>query len=100
MIEQLSEHGVMPADLIPSLMINVEVTNPLASSALGSDIANIARQSILSNSSRPSSRPTSPTSPPPVQSPSTLTSKKLKLDLRWTVLCDLFLVLIADSVYD
>jgi hypothetical protein len=33
-------------------------------------------------------------------SPSALTSKRLNLDLRWTILCDLFLVLIADSVYD
>lgn len=26
--------------------------------------------------------------------------KDVTLDIRWTVLCDLFLVLIADSVYD
>ena len=100
MIEQLSEHGVIPADLIPSLMINVEVSNPLASSSSGSDTASVAGQSILSNSSISSSPPSCPGSPPPIQSPSALTSKKLNLDLRWTVLCDLFLVLIADSVYD
>ena len=36
-----------------------------------------------------------------VRSPSQLgTSRNIDLDLRWTVLCDLFLVLIADSVYD
>lgn len=28
------------------------------------------------------------------------TSKHVEIDLRWTVLCDLFLVLIADSIYD
>ena len=28
------------------------------------------------------------------------TSQNIDLDLRWTVLCDLFLVLIADSIYD
>ncbi|WVW80014.1 hypothetical protein I302_101987 [Kwoniella bestiolae CBS 10118] len=28
------------------------------------------------------------------------TDEKVTLDIRWTVLCDLFLVLIADSVYD
>lgn len=38
---------------------------------------------------------------PEVRSPSHLgTSKNIDLDLRWTVLCDLFLVLIADSIYD
>jgi Protein of unknown function (DUF726) len=100
MIEQLSEHGVIPADLIPSLMINVEVSNPLASAGSGSDTASITDQSILSNSSISSSPPSTPFSPPPIQSPSTLTSKKLNLDLRWTILCDLFLVLIADSIYD
>ncbi|KAB5530487.1 hypothetical protein GE09DRAFT_1148160, partial [Coniochaeta sp. 2T2.1] len=28
------------------------------------------------------------------------TTEKIDIDIRWTVLCDLFLVLIADSVYD
>ena len=28
------------------------------------------------------------------------TTKNIDIDLRWTVLCDLFLVLIADSIYD
>ena len=36
-----------------------------------------------------------------VQSPSEMpTTQKIDIDLRWTVLCDLFLVLIADSIYD
>ncbi len=38
---------------------------------------------------------------PDVRTPSQLpTTAKIDIDLRWTVLCDLFLVLIADSVYD
>jgi len=38
---------------------------------------------------------------PEVRSPSQLgTSKNIEIDIRWTVLCDLFLVLIADSIYD
>ena len=38
---------------------------------------------------------------PEIRTPSQLgTSRNIDLDLRWTVLCDLFLVLIADSVYD
>lgn len=38
---------------------------------------------------------------PEVRTPSQLpTTSKLDIDLRWTVLCDLFLTLIADSVYD
>ena len=38
---------------------------------------------------------------PEVRTPSQLgMSKNIDLDLRWTALCDLFLVLIADSVYD
>jgi hypothetical protein len=28
------------------------------------------------------------------------TDQNVTLDIRWTVLCDLFLILIADSVYD
>ena len=38
---------------------------------------------------------------PKVHTPSQLgTSRKIELDPRWTVLCDLFLVLVADSLYD
>lgn len=38
---------------------------------------------------------------PEVRTPSQLgTSRNIDIDLRWTVLCDLFLVLIADSIYD
>jgi hypothetical protein len=38
---------------------------------------------------------------PEVRTPSQLpTTENLDIDLRWTVLCDLFLTLIADSVYD
>ncbi|KAK6339881.1 hypothetical protein TWF718_009270 [Orbilia javanica] len=38
---------------------------------------------------------------PAVRTPSQLPdSKTLDIDIRWTVLCDLFLVLISDSVYD
>lgn len=36
-----------------------------------------------------------------VKTPSQLpTTDKIDIDLRWTVLCDLFLLLIADSIYD
>lgn len=38
---------------------------------------------------------------PKVGLPSQLeTSRNIDIDLRWTVLCDLFLVLVADSIYD
>jgi hypothetical protein len=128
MIEQLSEHGVVPADLTPALMQNARVKNPAAEDAETVNESDSARPSISSP------RPETPTdklklkrastmnsyddlqSPPPppyeehqdddfdypeVRSPSQLpTSKNLDIDLRWTVLCDLFLVLIADSVYD
>jgi hypothetical protein len=128
MIEQLSEHGVVPADLTPALMQNARVKNPAAEDADTVNDSDSARPSISSP------RPESPieksklkrastmdtqddlqTPPPPpyqehqdddfdypeVRSPSQLpTSKSLDIDLRWTVLCDLFLVLIADSVYD
>ena len=38
---------------------------------------------------------------PEVKTPSQLPeSENLDIDLRWTVLCDLFLLLVADSIYD
>lgn len=86
------------------------------------------RDSMLSNGTTSSQRkeqplsptthrlelPTSPTTPtvksalqeplpsslPGVSTNFTAADKTITLDIRWTILCDLFLALIADSVYD
>ncbi|KAJ4372354.1 hypothetical protein N0V83_004128 [Neocucurbitaria cava] len=126
MIEQLSDHGVVAADLTPALMANARVKNPAAEEADTPNEAGSARPSVSSprpespaekDKSKSSSTldlPDGVQSPPPppyeehqgdeypeVKTPSQLpTSKNLDIDLRWTVLCDLFLLLIADSIYD
>ena len=119
MIEQLAEHGVQTADLTPALMRNSRVRNPMIDepSATSSSVSYIAPDDQKRGSS---SVPTSPGerepvgshSPPPyrehqgedmpeVRTPSQLPmTRNIDIDLRWTVLCDLFLVLIADSIYD
>lgn len=117
MIEQLAEHGVQAADLVPPLMQNARVKNPLAKSGT-------PRQSTSSSASPRSSanRDSESTEfnrseteePPPYEAleseyvPEVHTesqtelpaSKDIDIDLRWTILCDLFLVLIADAAYD
>ena len=117
MIEQLAEHGVEPGDLTPALMQNSRVNNPMA------DDTSSYRQSMSSHqrdckpdeqhSPDLSASKLSLDEPPPayeeresvdlpeVKTPSQLpTTKSIDIDIRWTVLCDLFLVLIADSIYD
>ncbi|KAF7597117.1 hypothetical protein BBP40_010591 [Aspergillus hancockii] len=118
MIEQLAEHGVQPADLVRPLMQNARVQNPLAeevdtpkksTSSPTSPRLNEGYRNSLSSEMDKTSRSTSPPpydthegeDLPEVRTPSQLpTSAKIDIDLRWTVLCDLFLVLIADSAYD
>ena len=114
MIEQLSEHGVVPADLTPALMTNARVRNPGADDEVDSSRPSLSSPRLDSSAEKRISTSSSTfglSSPPPyeeqgfgysdVKSPSQLpTSKSLDIDLRWTVLCDLFLVLIADSMYD
>ncbi|TPX11407.1 uncharacterized protein E0L32_007826 [Thyridium curvatum] len=126
MIEQLSEHGVMPKDLTPLLMANARVKNPMAEQESPTGLDKVSRPSSTasprpssvasprqSSASLPRSGQETPAEPPPpyqahdieempdVQTPSQLpTTEKIDIDLRWTVLCDLFLVLIADSIYD
>ncbi|PYI06312.1 DUF726 domain protein [Aspergillus sclerotiicarbonarius CBS 121057] len=118
MIEQLAGHGVQPADLVRPLMSNARVTNPLAEEpetpkkSLSSPTSPRLREDYRSSISTEVDRSSRSTSPPPyethdgedlpeVRTPSQLpTSAKIDIDLRWTVLCDLFLVLIADSAYD
>ncbi|RGP74340.1 hypothetical protein FLONG3_6119 [Fusarium longipes] len=99
MIEQLAEHGVMPQDLSPALATNARVANPMADGE-------------ASVPGTPSLEEKPAEAPPPyqaldgeelsdVKTPSQLpTTSKIDIDLRWTVLCDLFLLLIADSIYD
>ena len=125
MIEQLSEHGVVPSDLTPALLQNARVKNPMADEKTSTAGLSSSRPSSIASRDR-SPRPSAasskspltpgeeePATPPPpyqhhegedlpeVRTPSQLpTTASLDIDLRWTVLCDLFLTLIADSVYD
>ena len=119
MIEQLPEHGVLPSDLTPSLMQNAKVKNPIAEEAARDEASlespklnGATRPSTDSASNPPASeiRETEALPPykehdegpaPEVRTSSQLgTSKDIDIDLRWSVLCDLFLVLLSDSVYD
>lgn len=117
MIEQLAEHGVQPSDLTPALMQTSTVENPMADDAsnpspivssqpLKSDSSSQHSQAIRSHAneeepSLPAYQETEGIDMPEVGTPSQLpTTRRLDIDLRWTVLCDLFLVLIWDSIYD
>ena len=119
MIEQLAVHGVEPEDLTPALMQNARVKNPMADEpvadqeSLPSPTANEeGRASTSSHSASRDEDSCETASLPPyreyengevpeVRTPSQLgKSKNIDIDIRWTVLCDLFLVLLADSVYD
>ncbi|KAL8993998.1 MAG: hypothetical protein Q9169_005929 [Polycauliona sp. 2 TL-2023] len=114
MIEQLNEHGVQADDLTPALMQNARVKNPMAAndsqSALSpnpdqekkaSGKSPAASTDNLEAEPLPAYEETDGSIMPEVRTPSQLpVSQKIDIDLRWTVLCDLFLLLIADSIYD
>lgn len=117
MIEQLTEHGVQADDLTPALMQNARVKNPMAEKETPSSIASPrpnqndekqvpAKSPALTTEaaetdSLPAYEQTEGSTMPDVRTPSQLpSSQKIDIDLRWTVLCDLFLLLIADSIYD
>ena len=112
MIEQLAEHGVQASDLTPALMKNSRVRNPMGIESLSMSSVSSPNLNGASGRSTRASSISGHQSPPPyelhkndelpeVRSPSMLPStKNIDIDLRWTVLCDLFLVLIADSLYD
>ena len=104
MIEQLPEHGVQVADLVKPLM-NVdqgeasqgEASKEEASKGYTSETESQS-QDRLDDAPPPYSHDgyvpkvhTETAVPPP---------KSSDIDLRWTVLCDLFLVLISDESYD
>ncbi len=106
MIEQLAEHGVQPSDLVAPLMLNAKVQNPMADET-----------AIEPSNTESFQKPDSPSSSkgaevsvkeikegeevPEMQDLEDMPhTKEISLDLRWTVLCDLFLVLISDGLYD
>lgn len=104
MIEQLAEHGVEPPDLAPPLMINARVKNPLADEGTSTPLPE------YSESTTPNEKSEVETTVQEVQDGEEVPevhgmedapkSGQIDLDIRWTVLCDLFLVLLADSNYD
>lgn len=110
MIEQLAEHGVQPSDLTPTLLANSRVHNPMAAprseSRASKDGEKSASSPVLPDDELRADAPPPYQAEdsqvvPAVQTPAELpTTEKIDIDLRWTVLCDLFLILIADSVYD
>ncbi|CAI7586735.1 unnamed protein product [Penicillium viridicatum] len=110
MIEQLAEHGVQPEDLVPPLMQNARVKNPMAESEPKTSTSSLKLDSPSRISAETDSSELDPPppyqaheteEPPEVKMPSEMpTSDRIDIDLRWTVLCDLFLVLIANSAYD
>jgi hypothetical protein len=115
MIEQLADHGVQPGDLIRPLMQNARVKNPMAEDEPKTSTSSVASPTTRNEPRSEFSTETEISelgSPPPyevhegeelpeVRTPSQMpTSDRIDIDLRWTVLCDLFLVLIADSAYD
>lgn len=108
MIESLAEHGVEAEHLSAPLMQPVRVENPMAEGLASprksvSSSKNIGSPGSLQSPSTESPPPyeEAESDIPEVRTPSQLpTGDKIDLDLRWTVLCDLFLVLISDSRYD
>lgn len=127
MIESLAEHGVQAADLVPPLMTTHKVANPEYDPA---EAHRQMEQRRHENETSHDERnvltiaeeiPMSPTTPsrskelqttaniltprdsvaiPGVSTTLSSADENVTLDIRWTVLCDLFLILVADSVYD
>lgn len=109
MIEQLAAHGVMAQDLTPALLANSRVHNPMAEEksvgSPGTPKSGRYPPSYIEEEKPAEMPPPYETHTgeelPEVKTPSQMpTTEKIDIDLRWTILCDLFLILIADSVYD
>ena len=109
MIEQLAEHGVQPSDLVAPLMLNAKVQNPMADETGAERSKPEKFNDWDSKTLAPSESEAEPAlkevkegeEVPKLQDLEDMPhTKEIELDLRWTVLCDLFLVLISDGQYD
>lgn len=119
MIEQLAEHGVQPQDLTPALTKNSKVENSTAQTSSSDhqpDTApnidgkdpeskvlpgpNKSLDAVENTSTSPFLKQQEVDIPEDHNQLHLSNGRNIEIDLRWTVLCDLFLVLIADSIYD
>ena len=127
MIDSLALHGVQASDLTPSLMTTHTIANPEYDpvEAKKQEVEKASHPVQQDGNLKPSdppvpsSSPSTPTTPtfqttarvledtsvtssslPGVTTTLSSVDKDVTLDIRWTVLCDLFLILVADSVYD
>lgn len=113
MVEQLAEHGVKPADLCPALMRNSKIRNPMADSSKVNSSDEQANEEpppvyeetttseSLARKEESREEDEKAENVPEVKASDEMPqTANIELDIRWTVLCDLFLLLISDSIYD
>lgn len=117
MVEQLAEHGVQSSDLTPALMRNACVKksvaeeqdgeetarSPISTPPLSAGPATVSDEDIKERQEPPPPQyeEHANTEIPDITTPSQLPKgRNSEIDIRWTILCDLFLTLIADAVYD
>lgn len=108
MMEQLSEHKIEARDLAPALMTASRVSNPLHDSTPAKAHDGVSTSGNDAQVNTPKfekeiiqATETSATAPTETTDCGALENvEKLDLDVRWTVLFDLFLLLISDANYD
>jgi hypothetical protein len=123
MINSLADNGVQDMDLVPALMVTHTIANPEYDPAetreqagneqkqngksgeeMAGDSNDRAVTSIAPSASTQATvddlAETAKSSTPVVATSLSSTDENVTLDIRWTILCDLFLILTADSMYD
>lgn len=90
MIEQLFVHGVLPSDLTPTLTKSAKIKNPIAHTNDGDIVVSSDKEGTNLEAKDLN-----------IENPGDYKDQDfIDIDVKWTVLCDLFLVLVSDSVYD
>ncbi|ODV98269.1 hypothetical protein PACTADRAFT_53607, partial [Pachysolen tannophilus NRRL Y-2460] len=84
MIENLSSHGVKAEDLSSSLAETANVSNPIYQTEDNEKYISKVVPDASGN-----------TAPEEIRD-----KKTLDIDIKWTIVCDLFLILLFDAVYD
>lgn len=112
MVEKLSIHGVRLEDLCKSLKTTQDIENPFEGandSRLSLQESHKGEESEIRDSPSPTKEDfasdakhgTSNTAPKEVIAPEDVKKKnQLTIDVAWTIICDLFLVLLDEASYD
>lgn len=101
MIEKLSFHNIELNDLVKCLQTTQDIQNPFENDDNTHNDDTTPNNEKNDTTTEPTTTTTSASAPQKIIKPDDIKDKKnLQIDVAWTIICDLFLILLENAIYD